>query len=53
LEQSELFYTLKNDDLQEVFLSKITQFSQGNNELGDPASKMDGFVWKDACLSST
>jgi hypothetical protein len=44
---------LKKPKLQEVFLPKLTQFSQGNNVLVTPASKKDGFPSKDMCVSST
>jgi hypothetical protein len=47
------YHHFEKSTLQEVFLSKITQFSQGNNVLGDSASNIDGFVWRDTCLSST
>jgi hypothetical protein len=35
---------LETPKLQEVFLSKLTQFSQEKNELDDPASNNDGFL---------
>jgi hypothetical protein len=34
-------------------IQKLTQFSQGNNLLDDPASKTDGFLSRDASVSST
>jgi hypothetical protein len=34
---------LDNSHLQEVFFSKLTQFSQGNNSLDPPDSYTDGF----------
>jgi hypothetical protein len=39
--------------LQEVFLSKLAQFSQGNHVLDGPVSNADGFLWRDTCVSST
>jgi hypothetical protein len=36
----------------EVFLSKLTQFSQENNVIDPPASNTDGFLWRDICVSS-
>jgi hypothetical protein len=38
--------------LQEVLLSKITQFPQENNELGAVASNIGGFFWRDTCVST-
>jgi hypothetical protein len=38
--------------LQEVFLEKLTQFSQGNNALDPPASNTNGCLWRDKCVSS-
>jgi hypothetical protein len=39
--------------LQEVFLQKLAQFSQGNNELVVAVSYIDGFLWTDTCVSSS
>jgi hypothetical protein len=36
----------ENSDFQDVFLSKLTQFSQGINVLDAPISNTDGFLWK-------
>jgi hypothetical protein len=38
------FLHFKNSDLLEVFLSKIIQFSHGNNLLNDPTSNTHGFL---------
>jgi hypothetical protein len=35
---------LETPNLQEIILSKLTQFSQGNNELGAPASNTHDFL---------
>jgi hypothetical protein len=37
--------------LQEVLLSKVIQFSQEENVLDAPASKKDGFLWRDTGVS--
>jgi hypothetical protein len=42
---------LENDDLQELFHQKLSQFSQGNNVLDAPASNTDGFLLRDICVS--
>jgi hypothetical protein len=31
---------------------KLTQFSKGNNVLNASASNLDGFLWRDTCVSS-
>jgi hypothetical protein len=41
---NEVSLHLETPKLQEVFLSKLTQFSQEKNELDDPASNNDGFL---------
>jgi hypothetical protein len=46
-------FHLENFDLQEELLSKITEFSQENNVLESAASFIDGFFWRDTCVSST
>jgi hypothetical protein len=38
--------------LQEVLLSKLTQFSQENNVLDAESYDIDGFLWRDTCVSS-
>jgi hypothetical protein len=38
--------------LQEVFLQKLAQFSQGNNVVLAAVSNIDGFLWTDTCVSS-
>jgi hypothetical protein len=47
------FLYLQNYDLQEVFLSKLTQFSQGNNFLDATASNTNEFLFRDKGVSST
>jgi hypothetical protein len=44
---------LEKPNLQEVFLQKLTQFSQGNNVLGITASNTHGFVSRGTCVPST
>jgi hypothetical protein len=44
---------LANPTLQEVFISKLTQFSKGNNVLDACACNTDGFPWRDKHVSST
>jgi hypothetical protein len=43
----------ENSDFQDVFLSKLTQFSQGINVLDAPISNTDGFLWRNMCVSQT
>jgi hypothetical protein len=38
------FLHLEIFDLQEAFLSKLTEFSQGNNVILVPPSNIDGFI---------
>jgi hypothetical protein len=44
---------LENYDLQEILLSKLTQFSQGKTVPGAPATDRHGSLSKDTCISST
>jgi hypothetical protein len=44
---------LEKTMLLEVFLSKRTQFSQGNNVVDAAASNRDRFLSQDICVSST
>jgi hypothetical protein len=46
------FVQVGNSDLQEVFFPKLTQFSQGNNMVDAAASNINGFLWRDTCVSS-
>jgi hypothetical protein len=39
-------------DVQEVFLSNVNQFSQGNTVLDAPSSKQNGFLCWDTCVST-
>jgi hypothetical protein len=45
--------TPKKPKVQEILLQTLTQFSQGNNVLNATLSNIDGFLWTDACVSST
>jgi hypothetical protein len=53
LEQNEPFYTLKTMIFKTYSFQKQTQFSQANNVIDVAASKIDAFLWKDTCVSST
>jgi hypothetical protein len=44
---------LETPKVQEVFLSKLSQFSKENNVLHTLASNRDGFLSRDTCVSST
>jgi hypothetical protein len=44
---------IENCDLLELFLPKITQFSQGSNVLDAAAFSIDGFLWRWTYISST
>jgi hypothetical protein len=35
-----------------IFLQKLSKFSQGNNVLDDPPSNFGGFLLRDTCVSS-
>jgi hypothetical protein len=37
-------------DLQKVFLSKLCELSQGNNEVYSVVSNLDSFTWRDTCV---
>jgi hypothetical protein len=52
-EQSQDSSTLKTLMGRQYFFLKVTQFSQGNNDLDTPASNLDGFLWRDICVSLT
>jgi hypothetical protein len=43
----------ENSDLKEVYYSKLTQYSQGNNVLDALASNIYCFLWRVTCVSST
>jgi hypothetical protein len=53
LEQNEHFPTFKTLIGRPLSFQKLTQLSQGNNVLDDPASNIDAFQSRDACISST
>jgi hypothetical protein len=42
----------ENLDGQAVFLSTLTQFSQGNKVLDAPPSNLGGFLLRDTCVST-
>jgi hypothetical protein len=44
---------IENSDFQKVSFQNQSQFSQGNNVLDASASTIDGFLWRDTCVSST
>jgi hypothetical protein len=44
---------LENNNLHEEFLSKLTQFSQGNNVQDGTSSNTYEFLLRDTCVSST
>jgi hypothetical protein len=47
-----LLLNLEKPVMQEVFIAKLTQFSQGSNVLYATASNTKGFLLRDACISS-
>jgi hypothetical protein len=47
------YHHLEKPTLQEVFLSKTNLTLTGNNVQDAAASNIDGFLWRDACVSST
>jgi hypothetical protein len=51
--QTELIFKLKHVSCRKYCFQKLTEFSQGKNVLGAPASNIDGFVWRDTCVSSS
>jgi hypothetical protein len=53
LEQRKPISIFKNLSSRNVAFQKLTHISQGNNVLGAPASKTDGFLSRDTCVSST
>jgi hypothetical protein len=46
------FLQLENYGLQEAFLSKLAQFSEGDNARDAAASIIDHFLWRNTCASS-
>jgi hypothetical protein len=53
LEQTEPISTFKILSCRKYSFQKLTQFSQGNNVLENPASNTDGFLSRHTCISST
>jgi hypothetical protein len=53
LEQKKPLFTMKIMICRKYSGGKLTQFSQGNIVLCAAASKMDGFLWSETCVSST
>jgi hypothetical protein len=53
LEQPEPYSTLKTLICRKYAFQKLTQLSQGKNVLDDPASKADGFLYRETYISST
>jgi hypothetical protein len=44
---------IEKPKLQDIFLSKLTQFTQGNNVLEAAAYDTNGFLLRDTCVPST
>jgi hypothetical protein len=53
LKQRDPITTLKNPCCRKYSCQKLPQLSQGNNVLDAAASIIDGFLWRDTCVSST
>jgi hypothetical protein len=53
LEQTDTISTLQHKRCWKCSFQNLTQFSQGNNVLGAPASNIDGFLSGDIFISST
>jgi hypothetical protein len=53
VESNRVYQHFETPKLQEVFLSKLTQVSQGNNVLNAPASNKGGSLWRDSFVYST
>jgi hypothetical protein len=51
--KTELFSILKSMISRKYFFQKLHHFSQGNNVLDAANSNIDGFHWRDTCVSST
>jgi hypothetical protein len=47
-----LLLNLEKPVMQEVFIAKLTQFSQGSNVLYSFSKEHNGFLLRDACISS-
>jgi hypothetical protein len=43
----------KNPHCRKHSFQKLTQLSQGNNVLDTADSNINGFLWRDTCVSST
>jgi hypothetical protein len=53
LEQREPISTLKNLSCRKYSFQEVTQFLQWNNVQDALTSNIDGFFWRDSCVSST
>jgi hypothetical protein len=53
LEQNEPLFMMKTRICRKYSCQKQTQFLHGNNVLHAAGSNIDGFLWRDACVSST
>jgi hypothetical protein len=53
MEQRQPVSTLKSLSCRKYSFQKLTQFSEGNNVLDAPASNTNGFLLRDASVSST
>ena len=52
LETNRAYLHLEKAKLQEVYVPKLTHFSQGNYVLDPPACNTDGLLFSDTCISS-
>jgi hypothetical protein len=53
LKQTEPISTLKTMTCKMYSFQNLSQFSQGNNVLHTPVCNIDGFLYRDTCVSST
>jgi hypothetical protein len=53
LEQRDPIYTLQTVTCRKYSFQKLIQYAQEINVLDAPASNTDGFLLRDACVSST
>jgi hypothetical protein len=44
---------VKHVSCRKYSFEKLTEFPQGNNVLYAVASNIDGYLWRDTCVSST
>jgi hypothetical protein len=53
LEQTESISTSKTQNFRKFSFETLTQLSQGKKVIDGPAAKIDGFLSRDLCVSST